>query len=53
MIPVFDKTAPFIWSAYGATIAALILLVAGCLIVASRARARLARLEAMEKERQS
>lgn len=50
MIPVFDKTGPYIWAAYGVSLLVLILLVVSVLIVTSRARRGFEKLGLMEKD---
>lgn len=50
MIPIFDKTAPYIWAAYGATVFGLVLLTVIILATARQARNQLDKLEAMDKE---
>ena len=50
MIPVFDKTGPYIWAAYGASLLVIVLLIIAVLLVTARARRGLAKLEAMDKD---
>lgn len=50
MIPVFDKTAPYIWAAYGISVLVLILLTAGVVYVAGRSKTNFAKLESMDEE---
>ncbi len=45
LVPAFDKTAPYVWAAYGLSALVLVAVAVWILIRARKARRRLDRLE--------